>query len=288
MGWGLLSDIDIESEKLRVIGGQRFTIWSLARLIGLRTYRGKVYYTPTTPKVTSPVRAQPHLSHSFSQDASLDCEDCTRLGEECDNCRDNTTISLDNMADNASKESRQRLDSWYSATSKKSTYFSTTGSDYLSIVENKNIDGVKSPACVYGPASRLPALTTSLPADWKCIEGEFISVHAGYQPFLGEDIIFAPESRLDDGIIWLLIIRGGVTRTQLLSFLLGLAKGAHASGSSNSNGGLQLIPVSAFRIVPEPDPTHPAYITVDGEKVTYGPVQGEVCSVQANIMVPSQ
>lgn len=34
IGWGLLSDIDIESEKLRAIGGQRFTVWSLARLIG--------------------------------------------------------------------------------------------------------------------------------------------------------------------------------------------------------------------------------------------------------------
>lgn len=41
-GWGLLSDIDIESERLRAIGGQRFTVWSLARLLTLRTYGGKV------------------------------------------------------------------------------------------------------------------------------------------------------------------------------------------------------------------------------------------------------
>jgi sphingosine kinase len=34
VGWGLLSDIDIESERLRAIGGQRFTVWSVARLIG--------------------------------------------------------------------------------------------------------------------------------------------------------------------------------------------------------------------------------------------------------------
>lgn len=44
VGWGLLADIDIESERLRAIGGQRFTIWSVARLIGLRTYKGKVSY----------------------------------------------------------------------------------------------------------------------------------------------------------------------------------------------------------------------------------------------------
>lgn len=33
-GWGLLADIDIESERLRMIGSPRFTIWSMARLIG--------------------------------------------------------------------------------------------------------------------------------------------------------------------------------------------------------------------------------------------------------------
>lgn len=52
VGWGLLADIDIESERLRAIGGQRFTVWSVARLIGLRTYKGKVSYLPCN-KVSS-------------------------------------------------------------------------------------------------------------------------------------------------------------------------------------------------------------------------------------------
>lgn len=39
IGWGFLADIDIESEKLRAIGSQRFSIWSVARLLGLRTYK---------------------------------------------------------------------------------------------------------------------------------------------------------------------------------------------------------------------------------------------------------
>lgn len=46
VGWGLIADIDIESERLRAIGGQRFTVWSVARLIGLRTYKGKISYVP--------------------------------------------------------------------------------------------------------------------------------------------------------------------------------------------------------------------------------------------------
>jgi sphingosine kinase len=43
VGWGFLSDIDIESERLRMLGGQRFTVWSVARLIGLRSYGGKLW-----------------------------------------------------------------------------------------------------------------------------------------------------------------------------------------------------------------------------------------------------
>ncbi|CAB0032998.1 unnamed protein product, partial [Trichogramma brassicae] len=53
VGWGLLADIDIESERLRAIGGQRFTVWSFARLIGLRTYRGTVSYLPREKLLTN-------------------------------------------------------------------------------------------------------------------------------------------------------------------------------------------------------------------------------------------
>lgn len=34
VGWGLIADIDIESERLRSIGGARFTIWAVIRTMG--------------------------------------------------------------------------------------------------------------------------------------------------------------------------------------------------------------------------------------------------------------
>lgn len=37
IGWGFIADIDIESERLRMLGSPRFTIWSIARLIGKNT-----------------------------------------------------------------------------------------------------------------------------------------------------------------------------------------------------------------------------------------------------------
>lgn len=46
IGWGFVSDVDIESETLRVLGGQRFTVWTMAKLVGLKCYNGKVFYLP--------------------------------------------------------------------------------------------------------------------------------------------------------------------------------------------------------------------------------------------------
>lgn len=64
VGWGLLSDIDLESERFRAIGGQRFTIWSIARLLDLRTYKGKVWYLPASDNV--PIST---ITKSYSKDS---------------------------------------------------------------------------------------------------------------------------------------------------------------------------------------------------------------------------
>lgn len=48
------------------------------------------------------------------------------------------------------------------------------------------------------------------------ISGEFIMVHAAYQTHLGQDYFFAPRARLADGVIWLLIVKAGITRSNLV------------------------------------------------------------------------
>lgn len=44
VGWGLLSDIDIESERLRFLGESRFAAWTLVRTLNLRSYRGRLSF----------------------------------------------------------------------------------------------------------------------------------------------------------------------------------------------------------------------------------------------------
>ncbi|GLH14475.1 Uncharacterized protein GBIM_18869 [Gryllus bimaculatus] len=334
VGWGFLSDIDIESERLRAIGGQRFTIWSVARLIGLRTYRGKLWYLPlegyksqggTPPAPAFLTRSTSHCptlgakggdglsnAHVHAHAAltpvhsSLSFHDCitpdgerngdadaviseslsleTALGQtECAQALDD--VDAESVSEGGGSGQRPRLDSYYSATSRRSTYFSTTGSSYQSLVDSASAGGSGSeieprgPASsvrMYGPPSRLPALTQPAPPHWKAIDGEFVMVHASYQTHLGSDCLFAPNSKLADGIIWLLVIRAGITRAQLLQFLLGLSSGSHLTCPR-----AEMIPVTAFRLEPEAGTGH---MTVDGELVDYGPIQAELMPSLANVM----
>lgn len=46
LAWGLISDVDIESEKLKFLGALRFDVYALMLLSLLRTYRGRFSYLP--------------------------------------------------------------------------------------------------------------------------------------------------------------------------------------------------------------------------------------------------
>lgn len=321
LGWGLISDIDIESERIRSIGYQRFAIWSVHRLINLRTYYGTLSYLPVKNRNTtdnaknitsSAAAAAAHrrklksngLRHSQSYNVGLtECCECNGIGD-CEMC-DSTfsdILSLETNAvndafnnnnssnNNANIPYRSRLDSWHSAHSKKSAYFSTTESVYQSVgdeisdygSEINDLDGGgKHTNQIYGPASKIPALTAPVPADWTIETGEFIMVHASYQSHIASDCQFAPLSQLNDGIIWMLVIRAGATRQEIFKFLISMSSGTHVPSAPNQH--IEMIPVTAFRIEPTGTQGH---FTVDGERIEYGPIQAEIFPGLSQVLVP--
>ena len=54
--WGLVGDIDIESEVIRWMGGVRFTIWSLLKVVKARRYKARLSYIPCDPEFTEDTR----------------------------------------------------------------------------------------------------------------------------------------------------------------------------------------------------------------------------------------
>lgn len=74
---------------------------------------------------------------------------------------------------------------------------------------------------VTGPLSNNAASNDKV----ETIEGNFISVYAVVQSYIGSDLIFAPNAKPNDGIIHLTFVRGNAGRTRTTQFLLGLDKG---------------------------------------------------------------
>jgi sphingosine kinase len=53
VAWGLIADLDIESEAYRWLGSERFTVAALIRLINFRTYTGSLYVLPFESSTSS-------------------------------------------------------------------------------------------------------------------------------------------------------------------------------------------------------------------------------------------
>lgn len=121
------------------------------------------------------------------------------------------------------------------------------------------------------PDSLLPPLDQPLPPDWVVVQDEdFVLVLAIYQSHLAEDLMAAPGSKLGDGLIHLLYVRAGISRTALLRLFLLMQKGAHLAADCPH---LVYRKVQALRLEPF-SPT--GVLTVDGELVEYGPLQAQV------------
>ena len=125
-------------------------------------------------------------------------------------------------------------------------------------------------------AELIPKLDEPIGSNWVTIDDEFVVVYSGHQTHLSSDCFFAPQAKLDDGIIWLLFIRGDATRAQVLHFLTALDAGSHINLPY-----VYLVPVHAFRL--EPHSTD-GRITIDGELIDCGPIQAEVLPSIARIM----
>ena len=191
LGWGMISDIDIESEDLRFLGDLRFTLWALHRIANLRKYHGKLSYLRAS-------QSDPELE-------------------------------IENLESMISKEP-------------------------LSLQERMPKD-----------------LNAPLPDGWETEEEGFICVYVCNLAFIGATEILAPGAKMNDGLLWLVIVRNRLSRIDLLNMLTSVEKGAHGGID-----GVDIIPCLAVRIEPSGNDRAEGTMTVDGEVIPHGPVQARV------------
>ncbi|CAB1344908.1 unnamed protein product, partial [Coregonus sp. 'balchen'] len=259
LAWGFVADVDVESEKYRHVGAARFTMGTLVRLASLRVYKGRLAYLPVD-KVDgaeedgqSPVSLEEMTSVSPQRQppSSAFCSS-TLL------CRP----SKDSPCQNAAYH----------------TFHNSCYSNKAFKVKKR--EPMSANATLTGPPdSLLVPLDQPVPSDWVVVpEEDFVLMLAMYQSHLAENLYAAPDSTLDDGLIHLIYVRAGISRTALLRLFLAMEKGTHLA---NNCPHLVYARVRALRLEPY---SPKGVITVDGEVVEYGPVQAQVHGGMARLI----
>lgn len=103
------------------------------------------------------------------------------------------------------------------------------------------------------------------PDNWQVLEGDFILFWAMNVPWATYNLQPAPKACLDDGAIDLIIIRGGISKLQLIRAFLQAAGGSHISSPN-----VEYYKVQRFRLEPL---NNQGILAVDGEKVACQPIE---------------
>nr|XP_060636341.1 sphingosine kinase 2 [Anolis sagrei ordinatus] len=283
VAWGFISDVDIESEKYRHMGSARFTLGTMVRLASLNTYRGRLSYLPA-PDSTG---HRPILrSITMAANGSLPFQRMPlhRTVSDMGLCEERRTFCYRGLesADEPAPSPNSPP---------PSSGFPTSAFSFETLSEQLVADGLgaqevaaptslpSSTRQMRGPPDNfLAPLDQPVPKSWVTVEDDFVLVLAIYQTHLGADLYAAPFACFNDGLIHLAYVKAGISRAALIRLFLAMEKGTHfEQGCPHVTN----IPVRAFRIEPL---THKGIITVDGERVEYGPIQGQIHHGVANLI----
>lgn len=232
--WGMVSDVDIESEKYRFLGETRFLIGTIARIIGLRKYRGRLSYLPAD-----------HISS----------------GEN-------------NLAYNSSPGEVGRS----STVEENVISFSQHQEHFQSSVNGMFCKDNSGNVLSQGPSDHLlPPLSSELPPSWKVEEGEFILGCPLFLSHIGTDLMANPDGKFGDGLMGIFFVRSTTGRMALLDLFGKMKDGSHVLSHH-----VEYVRAYAFRL--EPDTSQTGNIAVDGEKIDYVPIQGQIHKSLAKLM----
>ncbi|XP_037744418.1 sphingosine kinase 2 isoform X1 [Chelonia mydas] len=262
VAWGFVSDVDIESEKYRHMGAARFTLGTLVRLASMHTYRGRLSYLPATDAT-----AHRPISRSITVAPNgrlpLQRLPLHRALSDMGLCEERHAFRGVEPAPVPCPSPGSPPPSSASVLPPPSFSFEPGPGELLASGAGE--------ARVGGPPDELLVpLGQPVPGSWMTVEDNFVLVLAIYQSHLGADLFTAPFARFDDGLIHLCFIKAGISRAALIRLFLAMEKGSHFEQECPH---LVHVPVRAFRLEPL---THKGILTVDGERVEYGPIQGQV------------
>lgn len=237
VNWGMIADIDIESEKYRRLGETRFLIGAMACIIKKKSYRGKVSYLPKDTN-TGGLESIPNGS------------DVTTQATEVPNHCNESSIEPVPMEHSSGTEN--------------------TGAKLPTPESNSSTNGPPTPLINTN-------LSDPVPSNWVVIESDFINVNFSTVTHLAHDIFAINQAHVGCGTIYLIYANANVTsRLDLLKMVDKMSKGNHTEMSV-----INVVEAKAFRIEPVDGP---GVMTLDGEEISYGPMQAQIHPQMARVI----
>ncbi|XP_045213785.2 sphingosine kinase 2-like isoform X2 [Mercenaria mercenaria] len=318
IAWGLLADIDYESEKFRAIGEARFTLQAIRRIFSLRKYKCKLSFLPVAeyiPKSSLNNNTKNINIEGKNRRVSLQSmENVAEQGDGDDFRVRSKSVPTKLFRGKSDFEVSTEYENGERLTDIRESFASQEFNEVFDTEEENNLagnEGIKFSLSTEEMDTSVPqdkALTESnsinsfqevlklskvpgqkvpcilppldqpVPDDWVTIDSDFVTVCAVYQTHLGSDVIMAPDARFNDGIIHLCIVKAGIQKGELIQLMGMLEKGTHVDHPSPN---IELIKVLAFRLEPQ---GKEGIIMVDGEKVDSDSLQAQVLPGLANLM----
>ncbi|CAD5116839.1 DgyrCDS5685 [Dimorphilus gyrociliatus] len=279
VSWGIFADVDIESERFRSLGGARITIGGLVRLFNLRKYRGRLSFLPAddySPKngiwrtsSTSELNRGTYDRPAVPRSISVVGTKCTNLNAMArgDGVGDDLP-PLTPPVDAIVSPDMQPSESSYNLIRVQNQTDGAGGSEGAS----------KQMASSKVSTPLLPPLTEAVPKEWVTVEDDFITVIAGFLSHLDGNLMISPKAKLHNDQFNLVFIRSSqISKARLVSLFMNNME----DGSFLNDAHVESVMVKAFRLEPL---CENGILTVDGERIEYGPVQAQFLPGIASVM----
>ncbi|XP_065899395.1 sphingosine kinase 2-like [Dysidea avara] len=248
--WGIIADIDIESEKYRRIGEMRFFFGAISCIVRKKAYPGKLSYLPKDAKLqgTNTSKAATNDSQVLTEETSSPKED----GE---------LVVTNGMESPTNETSDNCIESHHE--------ISTTNNGVSEATADSTVGNEVNSGQTVPPTPFMNKLSEPVPSNWVEIDAEFMNIAVATISHLGHDIFNTKQAYVGCGTIYLVYAEANLTsRMDLFKLMDRMAKGNHTEMNI-----INVIEAKAFRIEPS---EKSGILTLDGEMIPFGPMQAQI------------
>jgi len=242
--FGIIADIDIESEKYRRIGELRFIFGAFSCILRKKVYPGKLSYLPKEAKLQDT---------NSSESTTNDSQVLTSLKEDTE----------PNGLDSPSNEKPDNcIESHH-----KTPLITNNG---IPEAANNSAVSIEANSVQTGPSTPfLNELSKPVPSNWVEIDTGFMNIGIATISHLAHDFFNTKQAYVGCGTIYLLYAEAHLTsRIDLLRLMDRMTKGNHTEMDF-----VNVVEAKAFRIEPS---ENSGILTLDGETIPFGPMQAQI------------